>query len=73
MTVKMFCDGPECEVTALVGDPDWWLVQQLRETFHFHEIRCLAAWASFASSRIVGRRICWAWQALRASSIPEKR
>ncbi len=50
MTVKMFCDGPECEEVALITDPGWWLVQQLRETFHFHETPCLAAWASIASA-----------------------
>lgn len=46
MTVKMYCDGPECEVIVLVGEPDWWTVQQLRETFHFHAMPCLAAWSS---------------------------
>ena len=45
MTVKMYCDGPECEEIALVTDPDWWLVQQLRETFHFHDLSCLLRWA----------------------------
>ena len=45
MTVKMFCDGPDCKSIALLTDPGWWLVQRLRETFHFHGLPCLAAWA----------------------------
>ena len=57
MAVKMFCDGPECEVIALVGDSDWWLVQQLRETFHFHSMPCLGAWASSAAAQAIAEQI----------------
>jgi hypothetical protein len=45
MTVKMYCDGPDCKSIALLTAPDWWLVQRSRETFHFHGLPCLAAWA----------------------------
>ncbi len=56
MTVKMYCDAPDCEVVALVSDPDWWLVQQLRETFHFHSMPCLDRWATNSVAMLAMRR-----------------
>ena len=56
MTVKMYCDGPDCEVIALVGDPEWWLVQQLRETFHFHAMPCLDRWATHSVAMLAMQR-----------------
>ncbi len=56
MTVKMYCDAPRCEVVALVSDPEWWTVQQLRETFHFHSMGCLQSWGTHSVELLAMKR-----------------